>query len=259
MLGRASLCRAAPRSPGDVQDEETMNGPGTPAVPVEHWAPAQLVLARRRLTLVGPLSVARDAAGVVALQHVPGPVGPDRQGGPAGGGRAPGPFGRIWSVAPVPAAPGVFALVDAGTVRYVGHSPDLGRTFSRHGLGEVSRRGAADPVEAEHRRLHHLLVSAAVEGRTIDLYVLVSGLPAPRGIGWALRGLLRGRPVGERGVDAQGAGDPDPGRGADGVGGPDVGGGAAAGTTAAASPAARRPAELAEQIRAAALGSWQLP
>lgn len=198
-----------------------MNGPGTPAVPVEHWAPAQLVLARRRFTLVGPLSVARDGAGTVVLQHAP--VGADR---------SPGPFGRIWSVAPVPAAPGVFALVERGTVRYVGHSPDLGRTFSRQGLGEVSRRGASDPAEAEHRRLHHLLVAAAVDGRTVDLYVLVSGPSAPRGRGWALRGLLRGGSAGEPGAEEP-------------VTGP--------------TPAARRPAELAEQIRAATLGSWQLP
>lgn len=121
---------------------------GTGQVPAQHWAPPQIVLARRRFTLVGALGAAAAAG---------------RSGT------------RLWSVAPVPAAPGLFALVQDGAVRHVGASRDLASTFARHGLGEVSGRDPADPADADLVRLHEQVTTEVLGGRPVDLYVLVAG------------------------------------------------------------------------------------
>lgn len=146
----------------------------------EHWAPDHVVLAQRVLAHAGRLFAERDADGQV-LTHSPlaGMATVDQRF-PAW---ALGPFGRIESERVLPGSAGVFALMSAGVIRYVGASGDLGRTFgARHGLGSISRRDCQTARHEEMCRLNRLIVAEAQAERTVDLYVLVL---QPR---WSLRG-----------------------------------------------------------------------
>jgi hypothetical protein len=148
----------------------------------EHWAPARIVLARRTLTHAGVLVVERDQYGQVLTQAPLEGMAAVEHRYPAW---ARGPFGRVEPERRLPAGPGVFALVQAGVVRYVGGSSDLARTFSSRGLGEISRRDAQRSSSEEACRLNRLVVAEAVEDRVVDLYVLV--LPGTGLLGAVLR------------------------------------------------------------------------
>jgi hypothetical protein len=65
----------------------------------------------------------------------------------------------------VPTGPGVFALVQSGTVRFLGSSGDLRNAFGRR-RAERHRRGRLDPA-LESMILHHTR-----SGRLVDLYLL---------------------------------------------------------------------------------------
>lgn len=138
----------------------------------EHWAPDHIVLARRVLTWVGRLVVERDPTGVVVRQNPLEGMAAVEQRYPAW---ARGPFGNLEPEHAPPSAPGVYALVVSGVVRYVGASDDLARTFSARGLGTITRRDATRAGNEEHCRLNRLVTAEAVAGRTVDLYVLVLG------------------------------------------------------------------------------------
>lgn len=155
---------------------------GRPAAD-EHWAPDHLVLERRVLSHAGRLFVEQDADGTV-LTHSPlAGMAAVEQRYPAW---ALGPFGRIEPENDLPSAPGVYALVTQGTVRYVGGSSDLARTFGqRSGLGDISRRDAQNPRREEHCRLNRLVTAEARAGITVDLYVLAS--EPPRGLARLVR------------------------------------------------------------------------
>lgn len=152
----------------------------------EHWAPARILLARRPLDHAGVLVVERDQYGRVLTQAPLEGMAAVEHRYPAW---ARGPFGRIEPERRLPRGPGVYALVQEGTVRYVGGSADLARTFSHRGLGEISRRDAQRSSSQEVCRLNRLVVAEAVEGRVVDLYVhlipggglmrTVLGRPAP--------------------------------------------------------------------------------
>jgi hypothetical protein len=142
-----------------------------PATGDEHWAPDHIVLSRRVLTYAGRLFVERDASGVV-LEHSP------LAGMAAVEQRYPlwalGPFGRIEPEFAVPEAPGVFALVTDGVVRYVGASRALDRTFGpKYGLGHISRKDAQKDRREERCRLNRLVTAEARAGRTVDVYLVV--------------------------------------------------------------------------------------
>lgn len=150
-----------------------MDRPAAPPPADEHWAPDHIVLARRVLTYSGLLLVEREADGRV-WEHSP------LAGMAAVEHRYPawalGPFGRIEPQREIPAAPGVFALAQAGIVRYVGSSTDLSRTFgARHGLGDIARRDCQLSKHEERCRLNRLVVAEAKAGRPVDLYLLVTG------------------------------------------------------------------------------------
>ncbi|HMO12232.1 MAG TPA: hypothetical protein PKB06_12185 [Actinotalea sp.] len=118
-----------------------------------HWAPPQLVVGRRLLTHVGHLQVTWSRG----LGRSAGAVEPDRQ---------------------LPATPAVFALVEHGSVRYVGTTDNLARTFGPRGAGRT--RDESDPRRAEAVRLHHLVLATAAAGRVVDLYLLGElGRPRP--------------------------------------------------------------------------------
>lgn len=136
----------------------------------EHWAPERIVLARRPLDHAGVLLVERDQYGQVLTQAPLEGMAAVEHRYPAW---ARGPFGRIEPERRLPGRPGVFALVQAGVVRYVGGSGHLARTFSPRGLGEISRRDAQRSAAEEACRLNRLLVAEAAAGRVVDLYVLV--------------------------------------------------------------------------------------
>ncbi|GGC01864.1 hypothetical protein [Cellulomonas carbonis] len=157
----------------------------------EHWAPDHLVLARRVFAYAGRLVVERDQHGQV-ISHAP------LAGMAAVEHRYPawarGPFGRIDPERAIPSSPGVFALVQDGTTRYVGHSSDLGRLFSPRGLGEISRREAQTSRYEERCRLNRLVVREAVAGRVVELYLLVLSRPG-------LVHRVTGRPAQERAED----------------------------------------------------------
>ena len=144
----------------------------------EHWAPERIVLARRQLEHAGVLLVERDQHGQVLTQAPLEGMAAVEHRYPAW---ARGPFGRIEPERRLPARPGVFALVQAGVVRYVAGSDHLARTFSTRGLGEISRRDAQRSASEEACRLNRLVVAEAVAGRLVDLYVLV--LPRARVLG----------------------------------------------------------------------------
>jgi hypothetical protein len=135
----------------------------------EHWAPDHLVLARHTLSYAGRLLVVRDEDGQV-LTHSP------LEGMAAVEHRYPawaqGPFGEVEPERRLSTEPGVFALVQAGAVRYVGSTGNLRRTFGPRGLGEISRSEAQSPRHEESCRLNRLVVAEARAGRTVDLYVL---------------------------------------------------------------------------------------
>lgn len=152
-----------------------MDRPARPPAGDEHWAPDHIVLDRRVLSHAGRLFVEREADGSV-LTHTPlAGMAAVEQRYPAW---ARGPFGRIEPEHELPDAPGVYALVTQGTVRYVGPSTDLARTFDqRSGLGDISRREAQNPRREEHCRLNRLITSEGEAGRTVDLYVLVVDVP----------------------------------------------------------------------------------
>ncbi|WP_225755706.1 hypothetical protein [Actinotalea sp. Marseille-Q4924] len=153
----------------------------------DHWAPERIVLAGRSLDHAGVLVVERDQYGEVLTQEpLEGMAAVEQRYPPW----ARGPFGRIEPQRRLPRRPGVFALVQAGVVRYVGGSPDLARTFSPRGLGEISRRDAQRSTAEEACRLNRLVVAEAGVGRVVDLYVLVLERPAfPAAL---LGGVLRG-------------------------------------------------------------------
>lgn len=144
----------------------------------EHWAPQRIILGRRAFDHAGVLLVERDQYGHVLTQA---PL----EGMAAVEHRYPvwaqGPFGRVEPERRLPARPGVFVLVQAGSVRYVAGSVDLARTFSSRGLGEISRRDAQRSTSEEACRLNRLVVAEALQGRTVDLYVLA--LPGPSRLG----------------------------------------------------------------------------
>ncbi|MBO1751325.1 hypothetical protein J4G33_05865 [Actinotalea sp. BY-33] len=150
-----------------------MDRPAVPSPGDEHWAPDLLVLARRTLTYAGRLLVELEPDGTV-FQHSPlAGMAAVEQRYPSW---AMGPFGRIEPEHALPAAAGVFALVQGGTVRYVGASTHLERTFGvRHGLGDISRRDCQQATAEERCRLNRLVVAEARAGRTVDLYVLATG------------------------------------------------------------------------------------
>jgi hypothetical protein len=141
--------------------------------PDEHWAPDHLVLDRKALTHAGRLIPQRDADGHL-LEHSPlAGMAAVEQRYPAW---ALGPFGIIEPERDLPDSPGVFALVEEGTVRYVGSSRDLARTFTgRTGVGSISRRDCQSPGGEERCRLNRLIITAARAGRVVDLYVLLVG------------------------------------------------------------------------------------
>ncbi len=141
----------------------------------EHWAPDHIVLDRRALSHAGRLFVECEADGSV-LTHSPlAGMAAVEQRYPAW---ALGPFGRIEPEHELPPAPGVYALVTQGTVRYVGASDDLARTFEqRSGLGDISRRDAQNPRREEWCRLNRLITAEAQGGRSVDLYVLALDAP----------------------------------------------------------------------------------
>lgn len=147
-----------------------MDRPAVSSPADEHWAPARIVLARRPLEHAGVLVVERDQYGQVLRQAPLEGMAAVEHRYPAW---ARGPFGRVEPERRLPRRPGVFALVQAGSVRYVGGSGDLARTFSPRGLGEISRRDAQRSVSEEACRLNRLVVAEAVAGRVVDLYVLV--------------------------------------------------------------------------------------
>lgn len=151
----------------------------------EHWAPERVVLARRPLEHAGVLLVERDQYGQVLTQAPLEGMAAVEHRYPAW---ARGPFGRIEPERRLPGRPGVYALVQAGVVRYVGGSDHLARTFSPRGLGEISRRDAQRSAAEEACRLNRLLVAEALAGKLVDLYVLV--LPGPGLLG----GLRRSGP-----------------------------------------------------------------
>ncbi|WP_155859383.1 hypothetical protein [Cellulomonas sp. KRMCY2] len=165
-----------------------MDRPVVRQSPDEHWAPDHVVLARHVLNFAGRLFVERDADGEV-LTHSPlAGMAAVEQRYPAW---ALGPFGRIETEHPLPEAPGVFALVQQGVVRYVGASRNLSRTFGpRHGIGHITRRDCQLSRREERCRLNRLVVAEARAGRVVDLYLLVTG---PSGV----RALLSGRSPGE--------------------------------------------------------------
>lgn len=137
----------------------------------EHWAPEFLVLERHPLSHAGRLLVERDAEGHVVVHSPLADMAAVEHRFPAW---AMGPFGRLEPERPLPEAAGVFALVDAGAVQYVGSSDNIARLFGqRHGLGEISRQDAQRPRWEERCRLNRLVVAAARAGRTIDLYLLL--------------------------------------------------------------------------------------
>lgn len=146
----------------------------------EHWAPDHLVLARRVFAYAGRLVVERDQHGHV-LTHTP------LAGMAAVEHRYPawarGPFGRIDPERVIPGRPGVFALVQEGTARYVGHSTDLARLFSPRGMGEISRREAQTARYEERCRLNRLVVREAIASRVVELYLLVLPRQGVLGLG----------------------------------------------------------------------------
>jgi hypothetical protein len=143
----------------------------------EHWAPDQIILARRALGYAGLLVVARDDDGeVVTHSPLEGMAAVEHRYPPW----AMGPFGEIDPERDLPANPGVFALVQAGAVRYVGSSRNLARTFSPREIGEITRREAQHRGCEERCRLNRLVVAEAVAGRLVELYVL----PLRRQLPW---------------------------------------------------------------------------
>lgn len=137
----------------------------------EHWAPDHLVLLRHVFAYAGRLLVERDEHGQVLLSRPLDGMAAVDQRYP---GWARGPFGQIEPERELPTAAGVYALVDAGTVRYVGASRDLARTFGHRGLGEISRHDCQSAGSEESCRLNRRIAADAVRGRTTDLYLLVT-------------------------------------------------------------------------------------
>lgn len=122
-----------------------------------HWAPPQLMLAKRMLTHAGHLGVTWA------------------QDGPADRRTA-----EIAPSQPLPAARGLYALVEAGVVRYVGFSEHLARTFGPRGLGRCRPQDRLDARRTEDSRLHDLIVASARNRRIVDVYVLLDESPTPR-------------------------------------------------------------------------------
>lgn len=146
-----------------------------PAVPPssddDHWAPEHLVLARSVLTYAGRLLVQRDEAGDVVVHSPLAGMAAVEQRYPSW---ALGPFGHVETERELPSSPGVFALVQAGRVRYVSSASDLARELGHRGLGQISRRDCTRPAGEERCRLNRLVVAEARHGRTVELYVLVT-------------------------------------------------------------------------------------
>ncbi|NTW38799.1 MAG: hypothetical protein HGA44_02755 [Cellulomonadaceae bacterium] len=138
--------------------------------PDEHWAPDTIVLAHQMLARTATLVLERDEDGEVVLDTPPDEPAVARTRAPW----ARGPFGRIATDAPVPRAAGLFALVESGTVRYVGTAERLDRMFGRPGIGEITCKDCADPRNDEVCRLNRRVTAEARLGRAIDLYVLVT-------------------------------------------------------------------------------------
>lgn len=148
-----------------------MDRPAVPAPPGDdHWAPEHLVIARQVLTYAGRLRVERDALGEVVTSSPLADMAAVEQRHPAW---ALGPFGRVEPERVLPDSPGVYALVQAGAVRYVGSSANLARTFGPRGLGQISRRDAQRARNEERCRLNRRVVGEAIAGRDVDLYLLV--------------------------------------------------------------------------------------
>lgn len=138
----------------------------------EHWAPPRLLIGDVDLEHAGRLFVVHDRrgrvyrheplAGMAALEH-----------------RYPawarGPFGLVEPERDLPAAPGLYALVEQGVVRFVGAATDLHRAFGPRGVGEIRRRDCDDPRREGDLRANAGVVAAAMGGRTVDLYLMVTG------------------------------------------------------------------------------------
>lgn len=138
----------------------------------DHWAPDHLVLAGRVLAHGGRLLVELDEHGQVATHEPLAGMAAVEHRHPRW---ALGPFGRVEPERDVPSRPGVYALVQAGVVRYVGAAADLAAALGPRGLGEITRRDAQRPANEERCRLNHRVVVEARHGRTVDLYLLPTG------------------------------------------------------------------------------------
>lgn len=149
-----------------------MDRPAADLPGADHWAPEHLVLARRVLSHAGRLLVGHDAEGRVMTHRPLSDMAAVEHRYPSW---ALGPFGHVEPETDPPAAPGVFALVQAGVVRYVGSSRDLSRTLGPQGIGTVSRRDAQRRDSEERCRLNHRVVAEARVGRVVDLYLLATG------------------------------------------------------------------------------------
>lgn len=147
--------------------------PPPSTAPDDHWAPDHLVLARQVLAYGGRLLVEQDESGGLLLDAPLDGMAAVEQRYPAW---ARGPFARIMPERVLPGVPGVYALVDAGTPRYVGATDDLARTFgTADGLGLITRRTSQRADGQTLCRLNRHITTAAERGRTIDLYHLATG------------------------------------------------------------------------------------
>lgn len=151
----------------------------TPSPADDHWAPEHLVIARQPLTYAGRLVVEREPDGTVATYSPLADMAAVEQRYPAW---ALGPFGTIDTERDLPDRPGVFALTQAGVVRYVGSAANLSRGFGPRGLGQISRRDCQNPKHEEQCRLNRLVTAEARAGRLVDLYVLLMDPPRAWGL-----------------------------------------------------------------------------
>lgn len=145
---------------------------GTSTTDDEHWAPPRLVIDEVDLDHGGRLFVVHDRRGRV-YRHEP------LAGMAAVEHRYPewarGPFGLVEPERELPSEPGLYALVEQGVVRFVGAAVDLRRAFGPRGIGEVRRRDCDDARREDALRVNAGVVAAAMAGRTVDLYLTVTG------------------------------------------------------------------------------------